>query len=143
MREWTAWRSSLRHAYRLRAPRTVELEWKRQTCGGTGYAFVELAFAPAVSFAFTTTCNWPNQNSRESWQPAIIAGIWDALQPQDGDPYAATGVAVTCKRVQRDEVKSSAVAFYKAAWDATNSLRQDAQAWALVPDSGADRAAEE
>jgi hypothetical protein len=61
----------------------------------------------------------------------MAAGIHDALLPRDGSPYDAMGVAAKCVGVEWDDIGSSQVAFYIAAWHATRQLRESGE-WDLV-----------
>jgi hypothetical protein len=94
---------------------------------------VELALVPSDTFRFARECGWPPQVSDEEQlglDAAMAAGVHDALQPAGDGPYAADGVSVRCLAVEWDDVGSSEVAFYMAAWHATRDAR-DKGAWEL------------
>ena len=134
MNDWERWRARLSHRWRLRAPRTIRYDFRKQTCGPSSFASVELAFTPNDDFEFARTCTWPNaaaESEARDLDAAMGAGIHDALQPGGGSPYDAFGVRATCILVEWDEVGSSQVAFYLAAWHATRVLREQAD-WDLV-----------
>jgi hypothetical protein len=137
MDDLEVWRRALGRHYRLQGARTIRHEYRQNTCGPSSYAAVELRFAPSRELTFVRTAEWPPQVSPSeaaALDATIEAGVRDALQPRNGLPYAATGVSVECVHVGWDEVGSSAVSFYAAAWHATTELR-DAAAWELVATS--------
>jgi hypothetical protein len=134
MNEWTRWRDALRHHWCLREARTIRYDFRKQTCGPSSFASVELLFEPGRSFSFVRSCEWPGGVSSaeaSSLDAAIAAGIHDALQPSGGGPYEADGLAAQCLAVEWDDVGSSAMAFYAAAWGATRQLRDEAP-WELT-----------
>jgi hypothetical protein len=141
MTEWARWRAGLRHRLRLKAPRTIRHDFRRHSCGPTSFASVELAFEPSQSFGFKRQCEWPKHlasaDTRE-WDAAMEAGVHDALQPFGGSPYDAMGVTAKCILVEQDDVGSSQVAFYMAAWHATRRLREEAE-WELVEREAAEQ----
>jgi hypothetical protein len=131
------WHAVVGHHYRLRAEQVVRHENRQNTCGPSSFAALELRFAPSAEFSFTRRIGWPDQvDAAEARRldQAIEAGIRDALQPRGGVPYLATGVSAECVSVGWDEVGSSPISFYAAAWQATTELR-DAAAWELVASS--------
>jgi hypothetical protein len=132
--DWTRWRKGLRHHLCLREVCTVRHDFRKQTCGPSSFASVELRFEPSQAFSFTRTSNWPthlSQAETSGLDVAIAAGVYDALQPSGDGPYVADGVAATCVAIEWDDVGSSQVAFYTAAWRATRQLR-DQGVWALT-----------
>jgi hypothetical protein len=131
------WRRTLGRHYRLQAARTVRYEHRLNTCGPSAYAAIQLAFAPSAGFSFTRRTGWPSAvgaSEAAALDAAIETGVRDALQPRGGLPYAATGVSVACVDVGWDEVGSSPVSFYAAAWHAATRLRDEAE-WELVASS--------
>jgi hypothetical protein len=98
-------------------------------------ADVELAFEPSESFRFVRQCDWPTHLSAAEMRDvdaAMAAGVHDALLPSNGSPYDAMGVSAACVAVEWDNVGSSEMAFYIAAWRATRQLRESGE-WDLVP----------
>ena len=113
----------------------MRYDYRRQTCGPSSFASVELRFAPSESFSFERRCEWPQDfSAREAagFDAAITAGVHDALQPADARPYAADRVAVQLTALEYDAVGSSESAFYSAAWHATRQLRDESDAWTLA-----------
>ena len=135
MNDWIGWHAQLKHRWRLRRAERFRHDFRRQGCGPTSFATVELEFHPSDEFTFSSTSRWPPTVAEawaKAWETAICAGVYDALQPWGGSPYDALGVAATCVAVESDDVGSSEVAFYIAAWHATRKLRDEGQ-WDLVP----------
>ncbi len=90
-------------------------------------------FEPSESFRFDRSGEWPKHLSISEvagLDAAIAAGVHDALQTAGDGPYEADGVAARCVAVEWDDVGSSEVAFYNAAWRATRELRETG-AWEL------------
>lgn len=129
------WRSRLGHALRLQAETSVNYAYRRQTCGPSSFATVELRFTPSSEFTVERACPWPESvlaEEQRALDAALACGILDGLGPLGESPYPVEGVAVVCTAVGWDEVGSSQVAFYAAAWHAARQLRQEAR-WDLVP----------
>ncbi len=134
MDEWMRWRDGLRHRFRLKSARSVRYEFRKQTCGPSSFATVDLAYEPSSIFSFERICGWPPHlpaSDTKEFDAAMACGVHDALGPTGGSPYDALGVAVKCIAVEQDDVGSSQVAFYMAAWHATRTLRETAE-WELV-----------
>jgi hypothetical protein len=131
--DWSRWRANLRHHLCLQEARSIRHDFRKHTCGPSSFASVEIAFEPSNSFTFVRSCEWPNHLSVAEitgLDDAMAAGVHDALQPSGAGPYEADGVAARCVAVEYDDVGSSQVAFYTAAWRATRELRETA-AWEL------------
>jgi hypothetical protein len=132
--DWMRWRKSLRHHLRLREPSTIRHDFREQTCGPSSFASLELVFEPSEDFSFTRSALWPPHLSAaetSDLDAAIAVGVYDALQPSGDGPYVADGVAAKCVAIEWDDVGSSQMAFYTAAWRATRQLR-DHGTWALT-----------
>ena len=98
------------------------------------FASVELAYEPSLAFSFVRLCEWPPHllaSDTKDLDAAMACGVHDALAPAGGSPYDARGVAVKCIALEQDDVGSSQVAFYMAAWHATRTLRETAE-WELL-----------
>lgn len=134
MSEWRRWRNGLRRHLTLQAGWVAHYDYRRQTCGPSSFASVELTLEPSDAYRFVSQCEWPTYltpSERRGLEDAIAAGVYDALQPSGGEPYHAGGVVVTCTRIEWDDVGSSPNAFYAASWHATRQARDQAQ-WKLV-----------
>jgi len=121
--------------WRLREARAARYDYRRQTCGPSSFASVELRFEPSEAFSFERRCPWPQDleaGEATGLDAAIVAGVLDALRPGDGQPYAADRVAVQLTALEHDTVGSSESAFYAAAWHATRQLREESGAWELA-----------
>jgi hypothetical protein len=132
--DWTRWRKSLRHHLCLRDTSTIRHDSRKQTCGPSSFASLELLFEPSEVFRFTRTADWPRHLSTaetSDLDAAIAAGVYDALQPSGDGPYVADGVAAKCVAIEWDDAGSSQMAFYTAAWRATRQLR-DQGTWVLT-----------
>lgn len=135
MSDWSGWREAVSHRLRLVAPGTARHDFRRASCGPSSSASVDLAFEPAGSFSLVFACHWPPHLAAAEtarMEAAIAAGVFDALGPVDGSPFDARCILATCTGVAWDDVGSSEMAFYAAAWHATQGFRQAAD-WELLP----------
>src|SRR5262245_56738845 len=92
---WERWRESLSRRLCLKSPHTARYAFRKQTCGPTSFASVELLFEPSANFSFVRQCAWPAHLSSlvtRDLDAAMACGVHDALQPSDGSPFGALGV---------------------------------------------------
>lgn len=106
--------------YLLRQPGTVTHEWKRMA-GRILCASVTLSATPASNFSFVSRVQWPATTSSR-YEECIIDGILDALIAPKGHISALLGVAVILEQIAWHEEGAVPLAFYMAAWEATQKL---------------------
>jgi hypothetical protein len=129
-----AWHTGLGHVLRLRGATSIRYAYRRQTCGPSSFAAVEIRFTPSAAISVERACAWPESLLAEeqlALDGALACGLLDGLAPFSESPYHVEGVTALCSAIEWDDVGSSQVAFYAAAWHAARQLRQEAE-WELV-----------
>jgi hypothetical protein len=110
----------------------VQYEFTRNTCGGTGYAFVSFRCSPSASLMFNSVASWPASLTSDD-----IAKIERAVRVAAVDVFAAADYSissaceVTLLSTRWDEVRSSEMAFYLATKAALTTLVNDRARWKL------------
>ena len=126
MTDWSRWRANLRQHLCLRDASLTRYDFRRQSCGPSSFASVELSFEPSETFFFGSSCAWPEEVSAAEaagLNEAIAAGVYDALQPNGDGPYVADGVAARCVAVEWESVGSSGLpALASLLWIGQHSL---------------------
>jgi len=114
----------------LGAPAVIEHEYRRATCGPSGYALVRFRCEPSSERSFDSAVEWPSDlGARYSGQleEAVKRGVVEAFAR--GNEVVARVCKVVLVSVGWDNVQSSEVAFQRAAAEALSSLVNNDKLW--------------
>ena len=127
---------SFASSYRSERPRTlvvpaeIEHEYRRATCGPSGYALVKFLCVPSSELTFHSAAQWPSDlGARYSSQleEAVKRGVVEAFA-RGNEPLARV-CKVLLVSIGWHNVQSSEAAFQRAATEALSSLVSNDKLW--------------
>ena len=114
----------------LSAPAEIEHEYRRATCGPSGYALVKFRCEPSSELTFHSAAHWPpDLGTRYSSQleEAVKRGVVEAFA-RDNEPLARV-CRVLLVSIGWHNVQSSEAAFQRATTEALSSLISNDKLW--------------
>jgi hypothetical protein len=114
----------------LRASAEIEHEYRRSTCGPSGYAFVKFRCEPSSDLTFHSVAEWPSSlgaGYSSLLEQAVKRGVLDAFA--GGSVPASRVCRVVLVGVRWHDVQSSEAAFQRAAGQALSSVVNNDKLW--------------